>query len=153
MIRTQLSRFAKGISATILAISALGCAPNRINLAREGVVRFTVADCHPVIITAVAERNGDETIISGTMMRQPPLNPGNLHMDVTITTPDGEVIAAQTAIAYPRSIAYRGNQGRRFAIWFPFVPPRGSTIHLVCDSQSHPPGQFSPATGASESRG
>ncbi len=132
----------KGMVAAILTASAFGCAANRINLSREGVVKFTVADCHPVIISAVAEQDGDETIISGTISRPPPLDPGNLHMDVTITMPGGEVVAAGTGLAYPRSIHYRGSRERRFALWFPFVPPRGSTIHLVCDSKTHPPGKF-----------
>jgi len=147
MIHTTPSKTVKAIAVTILAGSALGCAPNRVNLAREGVVKFTVADCHPVIISAVAERDGDETLISGSITRRPPLSPGNLHIDVTITTPDGEVIAARTAMAYPRSIPYRGNRARRFAIWLPFVPPKGSQIHLVCDSNMHPPGELSTETG------
>jgi hypothetical protein len=141
-----------GMSAVLLTASALGCTSNRINLAREGIVKFAVADCHPVMISAVAEQDGDETIISGTITRQPPLSPGNLHMDVTITTPGGEVVAARTAMAYPRSVVYRGNRARRFAIWFPFVPPRGSTIHLVCDSKTHPPDEFLPATGGPKSQ-
>lgn len=147
MIHTTPSTAVKGFAAAILAISALGCAANRVNLAREGVVKFTVADCHPVIISAVAEQDGDETLISGSITRRPPLRPGNLHIDVTITTPDGEVIAARTAMAYPRSIPYRGNRARRFALWLPFVPPKGSQIHLVCDSITHPLGELSPGIG------
>lgn len=134
-----------GVILVTMVASASGCVSDRINLARDGMVKFTVADCHPVTISAVAEQDGDETIISGTISRPPPLDPGNLHMDVTITTPSGEVIAAGTALAYPRSIQYRGNRERRFAIWFPFVPPRGSVIQLACDAKVHPAGKFSPA--------
>jgi hypothetical protein len=147
MRQPHLYRACKAIAVVVATIPAWGCASNRINLAREGIVKFTVADCHPVIISAVAEQDGDETIISGTIRRSPPLSPGNLHMDVTITTPGGEVIAAGTALAYPRSLAYRGNRARRFAIWFPFVPPRGSVVHLVCDAEVHPPGKFPLPTG------
>lgn len=133
-----------GVILVTMVASASGCVSDRVDLAREGIVKFTVSDCHPVTISAVAEQDGDETIISGTISRGPPLSPGNLHMDVTITTPNGELIVTGTALAYPRSINYRGNRERRFAIWFPFVPPRGSVIQLVCDAKVHPPGKFSP---------
>ncbi len=147
MTRIHPRNAVKGLIGAAMMMPALGCTSNRVNLGREGIVKVTLADCHPVTVSARVEQDGDETIISGTITRRPPLSPGNVHIDVTLTTPGGEVIAAGTALAYPRSVAYRGNRARRFAIWFPFVPPRGSLVHLVCDAKLHPPGKFSPATG------
>ncbi|MDM8007926.1 MAG: hypothetical protein QUV05_17445 [Phycisphaerae bacterium] len=131
----------KGIAAAILAASAVGCASNRIDLSREGIVKIAVADCHPVMISAKAEQDGNETVISGTIRRRSPMTPGRMHIDATITSPGGEVIASATALAHPRSIPYRGNRAHYFTVWFPFVPPRGSVIHLVCDAELHPAGE------------
>jgi len=143
----------KVIVVAITAACALGCTSNRIDLSREGIVKVTVADCHPVIISAKTEQDGDETVISGTIRRRSPMTPGRIHIDVTITAPGGEVVTTGTAIAYPSTIPYRGNRPRRFAIWFPFVPPRGSTVHLVCDSKIHPPGEFPPAMDSAKHPG
>ena len=140
-------RVVKGVAAAILTASAVGCASSRVDLSREGVVQVTVADCHPVVISAKVEQDGDETVVSGTIRRRSPMTPGRIHIDVTITTPNGEVIGAATALAYPRSIPYRGNRAHHFTLWFPFVPPRGSVVHLVCDADLHPSGETPATTG------
>jgi hypothetical protein len=147
MSHTGLYNAARAIAAAVLTASAFGCASNRIDLSHTGIVKVTVADCHPVVISAKAEQDGDETVISGTIRRRSPMTPGRIHIDVTITTPNGEVIGAATALAYPRSIPYRGNRAHHFTVWFPFVPPRGSVVHLVCDAKLHPLDEVPPVAG------
>ncbi|HOV77529.1 MAG TPA: hypothetical protein PLS24_05845 [Sedimentisphaerales bacterium] len=135
----------RGISTfALVAVSVgatAGCATNRVNLVSDGTVSVQVADCHPILLSAKIERDGDETIISGGVTRRPPMEPGRIHIDVTITAPTGEVITETTALVYPRTIPIRHGRTSRFAVWFPFVPPRGSTVRLVCDSAPHPVNQ------------
>ncbi|GMU23464.1 MAG: hypothetical protein AMXMBFR13_35420 [Phycisphaerae bacterium] len=135
-----------GLVAGFLTI-ATGCATDRVNLAQNGTVRMEVADCHPVILSAKAEQDGEETLVSGTVKRRPPLDLGRIHIDVTIVTPTGEVISETTALVYPRMIPIRRSRTSRFAVWFPFVPPKGSRVRLVCHSQPHEP---SPKASASD---
>lgn len=148
MTHRRLPNGAMGLAAAVLVAADLGCASNRIDLSREGVVNVTVADCHPVTIAAKAEQDGDETVISGTIRRRSPMTPGHIHVDVTITTAAGQTLAAGTALTHPRYIPYRGNRPRPFAVRFPFVPPRGSMVHLVCDAERHPPGEFPVPAGS-----
>lgn len=135
-----------GLAAGLLVIAS-GCANGRVNLARNGTVQMEVAGCHPVILSAKAEQDGEETLVSGTVTRRPPLDPGRIHIDVTISTPRGEVISETTALVYPRTIPIRRSRTSRFAVWFPFVPPRGSRVQLVCHSQPHEPNLKAPASG------
>jgi hypothetical protein len=130
----------------IMAFAAVGCSTSRVNLAQDGTVSVRVADCHPVVLSATIERDGEETVISGTVTRRPPFDPGRIHIDVSISAPTGEVLTETTALMYPRTIPVRHGRTSRFAVWFPFVPPRGSTVRLTCDSQSHPAREEPPAS-------
>lgn len=123
--------------AVLLLLSGLGCATGRTDLVRAGRVSFEIADCPRVLVSAKALQDGEEMIVTGRVTRRPPLDPGRIHLDVRVTAPTGETVDEMTALVYPRTIPIRRDRTSRFAVWFPFIPPQGSTIRLMCHSAPH----------------
>lgn len=115
-----------------------GCTPGRIDLKRDGTVTVAISDCHPVTLSAEVEREGDETIVYGIVSHSSTSNLGNIHIDVTVVMANGETVRGMTLLAFPRQI-YTGRRSNKshFAVWFPFVPPPGSQVKLVCHVSPH----------------
>jgi len=128
---------------TLFAVAAAmscGCATNRVDLVKSGMLTIEGrAEGKVQIAWSDAYEQAGSLRITGVLMRHDHVGtPIKAHVDATILSPDGRTLdtACSKAIYVPRRITGRGQSLKRFNIRFPRVPPKGSSVRLVCHSDT-----------------
>ena len=128
------------IFLTVTAAIVSGCAANRVDLVAAGVVTLEPHAAGKVAIAWSSVYKEDNSfVISGVLTRHDHVGfPIKAHVDATILSPDGRTLdaACSKAIYVPRQITGHGQSLKRFTIRFPHVPPQGSSVRLVCHSDT-----------------
>ncbi len=129
------------IFLAVTAAIVSGCAANRVDLVAAGVLTLEPHATGKVgIAWSGAHKDKEGFVIAGALTRHDHVGlPVKAHVDATILSPDGRTLdtACSKAIYVPRRITGRGQSLKRFDVRFPHVPPQGSSVRLVCHSDSH----------------
>ena len=141
-MRNRISIVAVTVVVGILATGLSGCAANRVDLVESGAVALRNEATGKVQVAwsdAYKENNG--FTVTGVLRRRDTVGSAlKAHTDVTIVSPEGEVVAQARSrdIYVPRRIAGRSYLSRkRFRVHFPQMPPTGSKITVVACSRAH----------------
>ncbi len=125
------------MSATIIS----GCVTNRISLADEGLVWVeTVPSKKVKILWTDVYEDGNDVVVYGVLRRIGHSSfPFNIHVDVTVFSPDGKVLYENRTqeIGVPRRVVGKGVDWKRFEVRFPEQIPEGSSIRAVCHADPH----------------
>ena len=133
--------FMRGIVfLAVTAVISCGCATSRVDLVKSGALTIEGrAEGKVQIAWSDAYEQAGGLRITGVLMRHDHVGtPIKAHVDATILSPDGRVLdtACSKDIYVPRRITGRGQSLKRFSVRFPHVPPQGSSVRLVCHSDT-----------------
>jgi len=139
MMKTRPLVAILGLAMT--AVSFMGCAANRVDLVDTGALKLEKQQEGKVYIAwSSAYGQDDGLVISGVLRRHDHVgNAIKTHVDVMVYSPDGRVIdtARSDEVYVPRRITGRGQSFKRFRVYFPNLPPRGSLVRMTSHSGPH----------------
>lgn len=120
----------------ILSVSITGwaCASNCVNLLKDGTLKLETISSRGYYISKVhANQVNDELEITGKVKRRSYSGTGGGHVDITIISPDGEVLEKLSTFYVPRMIPSRRMHTResRFEVRLPTIPPTGSKVRVA----------------------
>ena len=118
-----------------------GCSASRVDLVDSGVLTIQQRQTGKVYVawSDAYEDDGGFTI-TGVLRRRDVLGgPIKAHADITLLSPEGQVIseARSKDVYVSRRIVGRGRSFQRFKVRFPNAPVKGSKITVVADSGAH----------------
>ena len=132
------------LSATImLAIGIFvsiisGCAADRVDLVDSGFLTLKKEAIGKVRVAwSSVHEHEDGLVITGVLRRRDQVgSPIRTYVDVTVLSPNGQVVDTVRSdhVYVPRRITGRGQSFKRFKVYLPKVPPRGSSIRVVSRS-------------------
>jgi hypothetical protein len=131
--------------AFVVALSAAtrimsGCGGSRVSLVDQGIVSVeTKASKNVGILWTDVYQDGEDIIVYGVVQRSSHTSyPIKTHVDVTILSPDGEVLQEVRTpdILVPRRIPGKGINWKRFEVRFPDIP-HNSRVQAVAHSGLH----------------
>ena len=129
------------ILLVVTAAIVSGCAANRVDLVRAGVLTLEPhAEGKVTIAWSSAYKDNGSLVIAGVLTRHDHVGlPIRTHVDITVLAPDGRTLdESRTPDIYvPAHVTGRGQSLKRFEVRFPHLPPQGSSVRLVCHSDPH----------------
>lgn len=124
----------------LLTVVISGCATDRVDLVDAGVLSLEQHTTGKVYIAwSDAYEDGDGFVVTGVLRRRDTVGlPIKTHVDITIESPDGTIIdeSRSSDVHVPRRIMGRGQSFKRFKVWFPNIPDKGSKVSIVTHSGS-----------------
>lgn len=119
-----------------VSMAGLACASKRINLIKNGTRKLEIIPSRGIHISKVyVIQEGDRLLIKGTVKRRSSYNVGSGHIDISIISPEGEVLEKASTNFIPRIIPSRPGRrkslGSRFEVRLPTIPPAGSKVHVA----------------------
>ncbi len=139
-MRKELSAITVALSFGLLASIISGCATDRTSLVDQGIVSLEAVPSDKVRIfwTDVYE-DAEDVVVYGVVRRQYYTSyPMKIHVDVTISSPDGTVLQkARTPDIYvPSHRPGKTVNWKRFEVRFPDIP-QDSKVQMVVHSRRH----------------
>jgi len=135
----SLNLITTGLGVLIAVLS--GCTAVRTDLADTGVLSLEKQrDGKVYIAWSSAYKHDDGLVIRGVLRRHDHVgNAIKAHVDVTVLSPDGQVIdtARSSEVYVPRRITGRGQSLKRFTVHFSNPPPHGSLVRMTSHSGPH----------------
>ncbi|MHC4679971.1 MAG: hypothetical protein ACYTEK_14875 [Planctomycetota bacterium] len=129
------------LGLSMLAVIVYGCGANRVDLVDAGVLTLEQrAEGKVQIAWSSAYEDEDGFVVAGVLTRHDRVGlPIRAHVDVVLLSPDKRILdESRTRDTYvPARITGRGQSLKRFRARFPHIPPRGSSVRLVCHSALH----------------
>lgn len=125
----------------VMAAIVSGCAGARVDLVDAGVLTIeqqTVGKVGIAWSSAYKDKGG--LVVTGVLTRDDHVGlPIRAHVDISVFLPDGRTLQESRTpdIYVPVHVHGRGRSLKRFEVRFPRVPPRGSSVRLVCHSDPH----------------
>ncbi len=127
--------------SAVTAAIVSGCAANRVDLVRAGVLALEPHAAGKVVIAwSSAHKDKGGFVIAGVLTRHDHVGlPIRAHVDITVLSPEGRALEESRTpdIYVPAHVTGRGQSFKRFEVRFPHVPPQGSSVRLVCHSDPH----------------
>jgi hypothetical protein len=125
----------------VTAAIVSGCAANRVDLVDAGVLTLEPHAAGKVVIAwSSAYKDKGGFVIAGVLTRHDHVGlPIRAHVDIAIISPDGHTLeeSRTQAVYVPAHVTGRGQSFKRFEFRFPHVPPKGSSVRLICHSDPH----------------
>lgn len=124
---------AKAVIATGLVLTGVGCAPQQDVIA-TGEVRLEQLPPGSRSLRSIRayERDG-KLAVSGTWS----VNPRRGHVDVTLLSPDGEILA-ETRTRFMTPSHHRQRHPSQFYTQLNVTPPDGSVLRVTLHFDDHP---------------
>ena len=122
-----------GVSLVTTVMVLSGCATRSANLVKAGKVKLELVPSSGNYVSRVeVEQDGDELVITGTVKRRNFSGIGGGHVDVSLISPEGEILEQVSTYYTPRIISRKPgssrHRGSHFEVRLPTVPPAGSRI-------------------------
>jgi hypothetical protein len=122
-----------GVSLVTTVMVLSGCATRSANLVKAGKVKLELVPSSGNYVSRVeVKQDGDELVITGTVKRRNFSGIGGGHVDVSLISPEGEILEQVSTYYTPRIISRkRGSsrhRGSHFEVRLPTVPSAGSKI-------------------------
>ena len=120
----------------ILSVSMTGwaCASNSVNLLKDGTLKLEPISSGGYYLSKVHVNQVDEGLeITGKIKRRSYAGIGGGHVDITIVSPEGEVLEKLSTFYVPRMIPTRRMHTResRFEVRLQTIPPTGSKVRVA----------------------
>ncbi|MHC4116029.1 MAG: hypothetical protein ACYSWO_00835 [Planctomycetota bacterium] len=126
-----------GLSVSIIS----GCSADRADLVDSGFLTLEKEATGKVgVAWSSVHEHEDGLLITGVLRRRDRIgSPIKAYVDVTVLSPGGKVVETVRSghVYVPRRITGRGQSFKRFKVYLPNVPVRGSSIRLVSHSGLH----------------
>ena len=126
-----------GIVLTMVVMSVLGCATNRISHTNQLSVPFELVSSEDAHISkAYAYEDGDGLVVSGKVKRsiQNCCDSTRGHVDIVVLGLEGDVLDVTSTLYSPRNIPKARSRTSRFVVRLPNKLPEGATIRLAYHS-------------------
>jgi len=140
-MRKKLSAITVALSFGLVVSIISGGAANRVDLVDSGFLTLEKHATGKVYIAwSDAYEHEDGFVITGVLRRRDHVGSAiKAHVDVTVLSPEGRVVdtARSNAVYVPRRITGRGQSFKRFNVYLPNVPPRGSTVRVISHTGPH----------------
>lgn len=137
----RLSAIAVSLLLGMSAFVISGCAADRADLVDSGFLTVEKEATGKVgVAWSSVHEHEDGLLITGVLRRRDRIgSPIKAYVDVTVFSPGGQVFETVRSghVYVPRCITGRGQSFKRFKVYLPKVPARGSSIRLVSHSGLH----------------
>ncbi len=123
-----------GIVLTMIVMSVLGCATNRISHTNQLSVPFELVSSEDAHISkAYAYEDGSELVVSGKVKRnaQNCCDPARGHVDIAVLGPGGNILDVISTLYSPRNIPKARSRTSRFVVRLPYTLPEVAAIRLA----------------------
>jgi len=130
--KTLKNLFVLMILAACMTVWA--CASNRANLLKDGKVKLECIPSKSYYISHVdVYQNDDKLVLHGNVKRRCHSDTETGHVDITIVTPEGEILEQISTLYKPRIIPTRKMHRRTsyFNVCLSTIPPTGSIVRVV----------------------
>jgi len=124
-----------------ISMTGLGCASNRVNLIKKGTVTLERIPSKGYYVSHVdVYQNDNELVLHGNVKRRTHSNTVTGHVDITIVSPDGEILGEISTSYRPRIILRRRLRKctSYFTVSLSIVPPKGSIVRVAYHKDSKP---------------
>ena len=137
----RLSVVTVALSFGLLVSIISGCAANRVDLVDSGLLTLEKHATGKVYVAwGDAYEHEGGFMITGVLRRRDHVGSAiKAHVDVTVLSPDGRIVdTARSGDVYvSRRITGRWQSFKRFKVYFPNMPSRGSSVRMVSHSGLH----------------
>jgi hypothetical protein len=136
-MKRTVSFAALSVCIALLVALTGGCEANKGCAAKEGLLLDHASEGKVHIAWSDVYESDGGAVVSGVLKRNDTIGlPIKAHVQVSILSPDGQVIDAGRSedVLVPRQIATKVQRLSRFRVPLANMPPKGSTVRLVVGS-------------------